>query len=452
MELTDYLDIIGRRKWVVILTLLFTFAVVTIGVLMTPLKYTAESKIRVLTTKTGGSSYVDYNIAYAERLLATYTNIATSAPILDELSRSTSISKDDINDMLKVEAISGTELIKISVQSVDPVLAQFMANKLAQILVNQSKSLYSDDVNPVNIYIIEQAPVPDIPSSPNPLFLISLGAIAGLIGGVVLAILFESLDMRIYTSKQMEGVTHMKIVGDIPVGRDDIDEGLIISNSRLHSEAFHRLQTNIFSPMKEENIRKTLLVTSAVTQDGKSFIAANLGLSIAKSQNKVLIVDANLRWPMLHKIFHLDNQVGFSDLLKLDLNSLSKQDHGVIEYIEQTIVPIVDASTSNLYVIPSGPVPTNPVELLDSRVLNMVIERLKEQFDFIIFDSPPCLSVTDPVVLASKISSVLVVVRSGWVRRDVLTNSLRQLKDVNANLIGVVANRTKMGVGSRFAK
>jgi len=449
MELKDYIDILSRRKWVIILTLLFTFSVVITGVIITPPKFTATTQIRVLTTKTGGSSFVDYNIQYAERLLATYVKIATSTPVIEELSRSVvNMSTDDILKMLNVAVIPGTELIEIKVGSENPVLSQYMANKLAQIMVNRSKTLYSDDVNPVSIYIIEQASVPDIPSSPNPLVVIGLGAIAGLIGGIVLAFAFESLDMRLYTSGQIETVTNMKIVGDIPRGKADKDDWLMISNSRLHEESFHRLQTNIFSPKKGDHLLKTLLITSAVTQDGKSLVAANLGLSIASSSNRVLIIDANLRWPMLHEIFHLDNQIGFSDLLKLNPNDLLKQEQGTSEFIDQTIK---QTNSPNLYVIPSGPIPTNPVELLDSHCLTVIMDLLKEKFDVILFDSPPCLAVTDPVVLSSKVDGTLIVVRNGWVRRNVLTNSIRQLNDVNANLIGVVSNFTTMGLGSHFA-
>jgi capsular polysaccharide biosynthesis protein len=141
MELRDYIGILGRRKWVIILTFLFTVAVVTIGALQTPAKYTASTQIRVLTTKTGGSTYVDYNVEYAERLVATYVKIATSNPIIEELSRHVNISPDDILKMVKVEIIPNTELFQISVESIDPGLSQYMANKLAQIIITQSKQL-----------------------------------------------------------------------------------------------------------------------------------------------------------------------------------------------------------------------------------------------------------------------------------------------------------------------
>jgi len=445
MELREYIGILTRRKWVVIFTLLFTLAVVVIGVLQTPPLYTASTQIRVLTTKTGGATYVDYNVEYAERLKSTYVRITTSTPVLDELSKHVEIPTDDLLEMITVESISNTELFQISVESKDPGLSQYMANKLAQIVINQSKLLYSDDVNPVNIYVIEPAAVPDIPSSPSPFLIIGLGFVAGVIGGVGLALLFENLDTRLYTSSQIEALTHLKAIGDIPEERGyNEEEGLLVETNRLQMEAFRRLRTNIFSPFNEEQI-KTLLVTSSVTQDGKSSMTVNLGLSIAQTEKKVLIIDANLRWPRIHKILRLNNEVGLSDLLNRRLDDVLKQ--GL--HIEGIIQP---TSHPGLFALTSGAVLSNPVELLASPRTKAILDHYKTQFDVIIIDSPACLSVTDPVVLATKVEGVLIVVRHGWVRREVLMNSIRQLNDANANIIGFVANRTGMGVSSRYKK
>ncbi len=445
MELRDYIGILGRRKWVIILTFLFTVAVVSIGAWQTPAKYTASTQVRVLTTKTGGAAYVDYNVEYATRLVATYVKIATSNPIIEELSRHVDIPIDKIKDMVKVEVVTNTELFQISVESSDPGLSQYMANKLAQIIINQSKQLYSDDVVPINIYVVEPASIPDIPSSPSPYLIIALGAVAGLIGGVGLALLFENLDTRLYTSGQIEALTKLKTLGDIPEEHGYKEEdGLLIVNSRLHSEAFRRLRTSIFSPQSNGEI-KTMLITSAVTQDGKSSVTANLGLSIAQSEKNVLIIDANLRWPKMHILFQLDNQTGLSDMLNLDPEEIMKRGLNFGEFVKQTRFP-------NLSVIPSGPIPSNPVELLGSHRLRVMLEHLRNEYDLIIFDSPACLSVTDPIVLSSKVEGVLIIVRHGWVRREVLSNTVRQLTDANANILGVVANRTGMGTRSRFTK
>jgi capsular exopolysaccharide synthesis family protein len=445
MELRDYIGILGRRKWVIILTLLFTIVVVSIGALQTPPKYTASTQVRVLTTKTGGAQYVDYNVQYAERLVATYVKIATSMPVITELSRHVDITPDNIMTMVKVEVIPNTELFQISIESGDPGLSQYMANKLAQIIINQSKLLYSDDVVPVSIYIVEPASIPDIPSSPSPFLIILLGAAAGLVGGVGLALLFENLDTRLYTSSQIESLTKLKTVGDIPEEHGYKEEdGLLIVNSRLHAEAFRRLRTYIFSPQSNGDMH-TVLITSAVTQDGKSSITANLGLSIAQSDKHVLIVDANLRWPKMHSLFQVENHTGLSDMLNLDPEEIMKRGLNFGEFVKKTQFP-------NLSVIPSGPIPSNPVELLGSHRMRVMIDHLRRDFDVILFDSPACLSVTDPVVLSSKVDGVLIIVRHGWVRREVLTNTVRQLTDAHAKILGVVANRTGLGTGSRFAK
>jgi polysaccharide biosynthesis transport protein len=449
MELRDYLEILGRRKWVIILAIFFTVTVVAIGVIVIPPKYTATSQIRVLTTKTGSAQYIEYNISYAERLLATYVSLATSKPAIEELNRDVpNLDPEDILRIVKVQVIPNTELIEIKVTSEDAGLTEFVANKLAEIIVKQSKALYSEDVNPVSIYIVEHASIPTIPSSPSPTILLSLGIIAGLIGGIGLAFLFENLDKRLYSSNQIETATQLKTIGDIPKLKDT-KEDILISDSRLHVEAFHRLQTNIFSQLKEKSQHKTILITSAVSQDGKSFVAANLGLSLAQSSKEVLIIDANLRWPLMHKIFQTENQTGFSDLVRHNHTDSWSKDSDLEKLIKQTII---QTSFPNLYVIPSGPLPQNPVDLLNSPRVHEVIHILKEKFDVILIDSPACLSVTDPVVLSSNVDDVLIVVRMGWVRKEVLVNSIRQLQNANANMIGVVANKTTMGLGSRLAK
>lgn len=446
MEIRDFIGILGRRKWVVIFTVVFALIVVIIGALQTPPKYSAMTQIRVLTTRTGGAAYVDYNVQYAERLVATYVKIATSTPVLEELSKYVDIPAEKILPMVKADVITNTELFQVSVEANDAGLAQYMTNKIAQIIISQSKQLYSDETSPVTIYVVEPASLPENPSSPSPYLIIALGFLASLVGGLGLALFFENLDTRIYTSSQIESVSQMKVIGDIPEAKGYKDEEeLMITDSRLHTESFRRLRTNVFFPRYQEQNLKTLLITSAVGQDGKTSITANLGLSIAQTDRRVLLVDANLRWPKLHEIFGVQNTKGLSDLLDLSLDDILKRGISLNDYISPTKYP-------GLSVISSGPIPANPVELLGSTRTRVIFDHLKKHFDVLLIDSPACLTVTDPVVLSTRIEGVLLIVRHGWVRREVLLNSIRQLQDANANIIGVVANRTAMGTGSKLSK
>jgi capsular exopolysaccharide synthesis family protein len=426
MELINYLNILVRRKWIIILTTLFAVLVVTVGALTTPTKYTATTRIRILTARSGGADYVDYNIQYAERLAGTYVDIATSTPILDSLSTYVSPLPK-----ITVQVIPNTELIEIATESSDPALAQFSANKLSEILIVQSREIYGSDTK---LYVIDPAAYPIKPSSPNPFLLIALSLVAGLIGGVGLAFLFESLDTRLYTDWEIQSLTDLPVIGDIPDDKRRGSERLIL-DSLLQAESFRRLRTNLFAPATNQNL-KTFLVTSSVRHDGRSTVTANLGVAMGQAKRKVIVVDADLRKPNIHELFDLENDCGLSDVLsgKVDLEKA----------IKQTAYPLVSVLTS-------GPQPWDP-ELLGTAEMNAVLENLKEKFDIVLLDSPSSVSVTDPAVLAPKVDAVLLVVRHGWVRREALQYTMRNLRGVGANVLGIITNRTEMGTSSRLLR
>ena len=430
MELRDYLEVLSRRKWVVFLTVFFTLAIVIIGVIQTPPKYTAIAELRVLTTKAGSADYLEFPVAYSERLIGTYVNIATSNPVLEELSR-------HVNPLPKitVEHIPDTEIIQLKVEDIDPALAQYAANKLAQIIITQSTQL-STDAPPSNIYLVNPAIMPEKPSSPPSYVIIGLGFAIGLIGGMGLALLFESLDTRLYTVRQIELFTKLQVIGDIPDARDRDPDNNLFTDSRLHTEAFHRLRTNIFSQAEDRELQ-ALLIASPVTQDGRSTVTANLALSIAQANRNVIVVDANLRWPAIHKIFGLKNDLGLSEYLE--------QNAKLADVIQPTQFP-------EIHVITSGKLPSNPVELLSSDQMKLLIAQLKQQYEVVLIDSPASLTVTDPAVIAPNVDGVVLVIRQGWVRREALQATLKHLTHVHANLVGVIANRTGLGTSSRFSK
>ena len=427
MELINYLNILLRRKWVVILTMVFAVLVVAVGTLSSPPMYTASTTIRILTARAGGTDYVDYAIQYAERLAGTYVDIATSSPILEELGTYVSPLPK-----ISVEVIPNTELIKMSAESSDPALAQFAANKLAEILIVQSREIYGSDTK---LYVIDPAVIPDKPSSPNPALLIALSVVAGLLGGVGLAFLFESLDTRLYTDWEIQSISELPVIGDIPDDKRRVETGLLI-DSQLQAESFRRLRTNIFSPVSNQEI-KTFLVTSPVRQDGRTSITANLGVIMSQGNRNVVIVDADLRESKMHDKFGLENDKGLADVLagKAELKTV----------LQKTAYP-------GLSVVTSGGLDFLNTELLDSPAMSKVLEDLKEKFDVVLLDSPSSVSVTDPAVLAPKVDAVMLVVRHGWVRREAMHYTMRNLRGVGAKLLGVITNRTELGTSSRLLK
>jgi len=190
------------------------------------------------------------------------------------------------------------------------------------------------------------------------------------------------------------------------------------------SESYRTLRTNITFSQINNPIR-SLLVTSSVPEEGKSMTTANLGITFALARNKVLVVDADLRRPVLHRLFGLGNNLGLTHTLA-----------GTVEPEEIYQPTRID----NLWAVTSGLIPPNPSELLGFQKMRSFLDHAQKSFDMVLFDSPPATSTADAAVLASLINNVLLVVRAGVTSRDMVLRARHQLETVNARIIGVVLN------------
>lgn len=193
------------------------------------------------------------------------------------------------------------------------------------------------------------------------------------------------------------------------------------------SEAYRQLRTNIQFYSLDRPIQ-TLLLTSASPEDGKSTTLANLAVTFAETGRSVIAVDCDLRRPSLHRLFSLANDGG--------LTTLIREEKTFDELILPTDVP-------HLRVLPSGPLPPNPSELLGSQRMERVVDSLRGSADIVLFDSPPTISVTDAAILGAKMDGVLLVVSVGKTKRDHVTRAKRLLERVNAKVLGVVLNNVK---------
>ncbi|KQU17141.1 capsular biosynthesis protein [Bacillus sp. Leaf13] len=190
------------------------------------------------------------------------------------------------------------------------------------------------------------------------------------------------------------------------------------------TERYRIIRTNIqFSSVDKEI--KTIVVTSAEPNDGKSTTAANLAIVLAQEEKKVLLVDADLRKPSIHYAFNLSNIHGLTSVLtkKMDLRKT-----------------ILNSNVPNLDILTSGPIPPNPSELLNSKAMETAINELKDIYDFIIFDTPPVLLVTDSQIVANKCDGVIMVVASGKTNKQSAVKAKELLEKANTALLGVVLN------------
>lgn len=205
----------------------------------------------------------------------------------------------------------------------------------------------------------------------------------------------------------------------------------------VNAEQFRTLRTNIeFAQIDSE--LKTILVSSSIPTEGKSTISSNLAYVLAQTGKKVLLVDADLRKPMVHRTFALSNEKGLTSIL-LDPE---------VRYTEV----IHRSQEMGMFFLPSGPIPPNPAELLGSARMKKLMEELKQYFDVIIYDAPPITAVTDPQILATRVDGVVLVVRQGFVTKDEVKRAKQALDNVNANILGFVVNsRTVEDAGGYYA-
>ncbi len=195
------------------------------------------------------------------------------------------------------------------------------------------------------------------------------------------------------------------------------------------SEAYRTLRTNLeFSSL--DRPLNTMVVTSPGPEEGKSTTLANLAVTLARAEKKVILVDCDLRRPSQHEIFGLKNGVGLTTMV---VDDRAKSDPP----LQETMVP-------GLWLLPSGPIPPNPSELLGSRRMEEIIAVLSEGADKVLFDAPPIIAVTDAAVLSSKVDGVLLIINAGGTKRDHAQKAKALLEKVNAHLVGAVLNNVKI--------
>ena len=279
--------------------------------------------------------------------------------------------------------------------------------------------------------LVEEIEPPSTPRSPirpnrvaNILFFAVLAACVA--GGM--AYLQEYLDDRVNSPDDVERVAALPTLGHVPMLPGDQSRLVSTFPANSHiAESYRALRSSVGFASIDAPIRR-LLVTSASKGEGKSMTSANLATAMAMDGKRVILVDADMRRPSVHRLFNISNAPGLSEIL-VGMRTID-------ESIQETDV-------ENLRVISAGPIPPNPAELLGSRAFDHVIEQLELQADVVIFDSPPCIPVTDPLIIATRMQGVILVLHVGQTKKAAIKHVEGLLARTRARVLGVVFNRVE---------
>jgi non-specific protein-tyrosine kinase len=461
----------------------------------------------LLVHQAPGNGTSDYTaILASERLAETYAQMLRGRIVLEGVISLLGIQEtpDTLAEKVEVKAIPETQLIQLSVEHSDPTQATLIANTIAETFITQIETLQEERYHefldgmrePIinfseliertqanieslgtpttdqkraelmrlegvlagysntyatlqqeyeqmrmtaaraadTVILAEAAPVPKDPVRPRTLMNTALAAAVGTmlaIGGVFLT---ESLDNAIKTPKDVSQALGMNTLGAI--GRLGKREGVIVAAQPLSpaAEAFRVLHTNIRYSSLDGHMR-TLLVTSPRGGEGKSIAVANLAVTMAQAGLEVVAVDADLRHPRLHQLFDLDpRREGLTRAL------LEEGTDGLLQ----------PTQVDGLVILTSGELPPNPARILGSQRMQELLIRLAQQVDVVLIDTSPVLPVADAALLAQGVDGVLLVLEAGNTRREAACHAAERLRQVGANLVGVVLNGVSVRKGSNY--
>lgn len=290
-----------------------------------------------------------------------------------------------------------------------------------------------------NITIQDPAEVPASPFKPRKRLNILLSIIVGLFGGLGLAFFFEYLDDTVKDVEDIERLVKWPFLGYISVNKKsrltEVGKALFVQTNPKDpiAEAYRTIRTSVLFSSTEEYPLKTIVITSPGPKEGKTTTLCNLGITMAKSQNRVLLIDADMRKSRLHDIFKKKNDVGLS-------NFLSGQ-AGFEDIIKKTNI-------NNLFLVCGGLNPPNPSELLASCKIKELIDTAKAEFDFIVFDTPPMAVVTDAVILSQVADGTIVVLESRRTNRKILPRIAKVLEEAKVKVIGIILNKVSITNGN----
>jgi capsular exopolysaccharide synthesis family protein len=443
MELKDYLSVL-RAYWRGVTALVLLGVAMAAGLsLVQPKVYQADASGFVSSGTSASPGEASVSDMLAKSRAASYVNLAKSRATAQTVIDSLGLKADPAGliGSVTVTQPMDTVLITVGARAATPVAAQKLADAWVQALkvqVDQIENPNGTATAALHIVPIESAELPTAPVSPNTKRNIALGFAVGLLLGIGYAVLRNQLDRKLRRAEDIERQFGVTVAAAIPASpalarrKNGMLPLVVVKGPRhvidpVHSvEAFLKLRTNL-QFMDIDNPPRVIVVTSPLPGDGKSTVAANLAAALSMADRRVVLIDGDLRRPVVAESFGLVEGAGLTDLLigRVDFADVAQQVGGL----------------PNLLVLAAGPTPPNPSELLGSKAMRRLLDWLADRGYTVIIDAPPLLPVTDAAVLTASADGALIAVSAGQTLDTQLTAALGALKAVQGHTLGVVLNR-----------
>jgi capsular exopolysaccharide synthesis family protein len=415
--------------------------------------YTASVQLYVNPNDKEATTATLSELDYAQKVVTTYINFLKTKVFYKQVADKSTLeyTPEEIRNMTSIYAVNNTEIFQVSVTSHSPDDSYQLVYVMQQVAPRLIKSIKDT----AEISVVDPVVLPTSPSEPNVLLNSLIGGFLGFIISVAVSFIWEIIDVNVKNQEDLTKKYSMPVLGNIPsfdeMNRErttvkrimaklqkseqkKTDKPIDENTKFLVTEAYKAFRTNLRFSLRKEGCKK-IIVSSPVPEDGKSTTSTNLAITIAQTNSKVLLLDCDLRKGRLHNFFGIKSSPGISDCLS-----------GMID-VEETIY---STSHDNLYVMPMGSIPPNPTELMASKQMEDLIQRLEKEYDYIIMDTPPVNVVSDSLSLVKLVDGVVLVVREGMTSHPNIEGALTKYKFAETNLLGFVLNGVALNAGKSY--
>jgi polysaccharide biosynthesis transport protein len=499
IDIKEYIQILWRGKWIILACIVIAgilgFIISSNAI---PL-YRAEAKILIaeqnIPSELFGQTEVQYSTS-SKTNFETQIEVVKSRRFKEEVIRllSLGMTPSQLEEKMNISSVGDTNIISISVYDTDARRAADIANTMAEVYIGWNEESYKSNLREIleeieatlqeartklddtssriaaleesgmpiseslrvelaidsDLYlmlsekyenlrieealgkssaeIIEPAVVPGYSNQQNRNRTILISLLAGLAAGCLIVLLISFFDNKIKTSEDIKRYLGLEVISHIEYNRKNgqkKNELMILKDPRsITSETVKELRTNLEYFNVDRRIKR-LCITSSQLQEGKSFVSANLAVAFAQSGIKTIVLDCDLRRPNIHRYFDGDNEKGITSIIAGSLD--------ISEAIRETGV-------RGLQYIASGPIPPNPVEILQSKKMGSILESVSKDYQYVIIDTPPIINVADWMVMAKEVDAIILVAKSGALTRQVAIEVNDKIKLVKDKILGVVLN------------